>query len=167
LNLISDLIQADPYTVEMKAFQDFYPGEYNHCFGCGSKNEHGHQLKSYWDGEQSVAQFKPESFHIAFPGYVYGGLIASLIDCHGSGTAAAAKFRADGHELGSQSLDRYVTASIKVDYLAPTPIDEILDLRGTVLEVGKRKVIVDVTVSAAGKVCAKGHVIAVKMPDHM
>ena len=62
---------------------------------------------------------------------------------------------------------RFVTASIKVDFLAPTPLGEELELQGEVLEVGERKVIMEITVSAAGKVCARGQVIAAKMSEHM
>ncbi|MDH3816376.1 MAG: PaaI family thioesterase, partial [Acidobacteriota bacterium] len=62
------------------AFQDNYPDELAHCYGCGRLNEHGHQIKSHWDGEETVAVFIPEPYHIAIPGYVYGGLIASLVD---------------------------------------------------------------------------------------
>ena len=72
------------------AFQDYYPEDVAHCFGCGRLNEHGHHIKSYWDGDETVARFVPRPYHTAIPGYVYGGLIASLIDCHGTGTAAAA-----------------------------------------------------------------------------
>ena len=72
------------------AFQDYYPEDVAHCFGCGRLNEHGHHIKSYWDGGETVARFVPRPYHTAIPGYVYGGLIASLIDCHGTGTAAAA-----------------------------------------------------------------------------
>ena len=61
------------------AFQDYYPDELSYCYGCGRLNEHGHQLKSYWDGDETVAHFEPSPNHIAIPGYVYGGLIASLI----------------------------------------------------------------------------------------
>ena len=64
-----------------KAFQDYYPDELSHCYGCGRLNEHGLKLKSYWDGEQTVATFWPSPYHMAIPGYVYGGLLASIIDC--------------------------------------------------------------------------------------
>ena len=151
----------------MKAFQDYYPDELSHCYGCGSNNEHGHQLKSYWDGEFSVARFTPEPYHMAIPGYVYGGLIASLIDCHGTGTAAAATYKAEGRSMDTEPPMRFVTASIKVDYMAPTPLGEELELQGEVLEVGERKVIMEITVSAAGKACARGRVVAVKMPEHI
>jgi hypothetical protein len=69
-----------------KAFQDFYPEYFAHCYGCGSMNDLGHQIKSFWDGDESVCRFQPKTYHTAIPGYVYGGLLASLVDCHGTGT---------------------------------------------------------------------------------
>ena len=63
-----------------KAFQDYYPDQLAHCYGCGRLNEHGLQIKSYWEGDDSVCHFQPHPHHTAIPGYVYGGLIASLID---------------------------------------------------------------------------------------
>jgi len=153
--------------VSEQAFQDLYPEELSHCFGCGSQNAAGHKLKSYWDGEQTVARFTPESFHIAIPGFVYGGLIASLIDCHGTGTAAAAAYKAQGRAMGSAPALRFVTASLKVDYLVPTPMGVELELRGVLVEVKERKVIVEVTVLAGETVSARGQVVAVKMPDSM
>jgi len=73
-----------------EAFQDNYPDDLSYCYGCGRLNEDGLQIKSYWDGDETVAQYTPRPSHIAIPGYVYGGLIASLIDCHSTGTASAA-----------------------------------------------------------------------------
>jgi len=151
----------------MKAFQDYYPDEVSHCYGCGTKNGHGHQLKSYWEGDTTIARFTPEPYHTAIPGYVYGGLIASLVDCHGTGSAAAAAYRAQGREIGSEPPLRYVTASLKVDYLAPTPLGVELELRGTPVEVAERKVIVEISVNAEGEVCARGRVVAVRMPAEM
>ena len=150
-----------------KAFQDCYPEELSHCYGCGKNNPDGHQLKSYWEGDETVARFLPDNRFTAIPGYVYGGLVASLIDCHGTGSAAAAAYRAAGREMGSEPSLRFVTASLKVDYLAPTPQNVELVLRGTIAEVKQRKVVVEITLSAKDKVCAKGHVIAVLMPENM
>lgn len=151
------------------AFQDYYPDELSHCYGCGKNNPHGHQLKSYWaaDGKETVAHYRPEPFHTAIPGYVYGGLIASLVDCHGTGTASAAAYRAAGREMGSVPALRFVTGSLQVSYLAPTPLGVELELRGVPVEVKEKKVVVDITVSANGKVTAKGQVIAVRMPESM
>jgi len=150
-----------------KAFQDYYPDDVAHCFGCGHLNEHGHQIKSTWDGEESVCLFQPEPYHTAIPGYVYGGLIASLIDCHSTGTAAAAAYRAEGRSMDTEPTLRYVTASLHVDYLKPTPIGGPLEVRGVVKEIKGRKVVVTSTLSAGGEVCARGEVVAVQMPEHL
>jgi acyl-coenzyme A thioesterase PaaI-like protein len=148
-----------------KAIQDFYPEHYAHCYGCGRLNEHGLQIKSYWDGDETVSTFRPQPYHMAVPGYVYGGLIASLIDCHATGTAAAAAYRAQGREWDSEPALRFVTASLHVDYVKPTPIDADLELRATVQEIKGRKVTVSVTLSAEGAVRAWGKVVAVQIPD--
>ncbi|MDP2169895.1 MAG: PaaI family thioesterase [Rhodocyclaceae bacterium] len=153
--------------MDSQAFQDFYPEELSHCYGCGKNNPLGHQLKSHWDGDETIAHFTPAPHHMAIPGFVYGGLIASLVDCHGTGTASAAAYRAAGREMGTAPALRFVTGSLKVDYLAPTPLGVELELRGTVVEIKEKKVVVDITVSANGKLCAKGQVIAVRMPESM
>jgi acyl-coenzyme A thioesterase PaaI-like protein len=148
-----------------KAFQDYYPDRWGQCYGCGRLNEHGLQIKSYWDGDETVATFQPKPYHTAIPGYVYGGLIASLIDCHATGTAAAAAYRAEGREMDTQPPLRFVTASLHVDYARPTPIEETLELRGQVTEIKERKVVVAVTLSAGGEVCARGEVVAVSISE--
>ena len=150
-----------------KSFQDYYPDELSYCYGCGRLNEHGLQLKSYWDGEETVAIFHPKPYHIAIPGYVYGGLIASLIDCHCTGTAAAASYRQEGRDIGTDPPLRFITASLQVEYLRPTPLGVPLEVRGRVKELKDRKVMVSATVLAEGKVYAQGQVLAVQMPDHM
>jgi len=149
------------------AVQDTYPEDLSQCYGCGRLNEHGHQLKTYWDGREAVARFQPRPYHTAIPGFVYGGLIASLIDCHGTGTAAAAAHEAAGRPLGSAPPLRFVTASLAVTFLRPTPLGGPLVLRGRVEEQSERKVIVAISVSAEDRVCAEGRVVAVRMPATM
>jgi acyl-coenzyme A thioesterase PaaI-like protein len=153
--------------MSQKAFQDYYPDEVAQCYGCGRLNEYGHQIKSYWDGDEAVATYTPRPYHTAIPGYVYGGLIASLIDCHSTGTAAAAAYRAEGRAMDTEPPLRFVTASLHVDYLKPTPIDGPLELRARVHEIKGRKVVVVTDLSAQGEVCARGEVVAVQVPDHM
>jgi acyl-coenzyme A thioesterase PaaI-like protein len=148
----------------MKAFQDHYPDDLSHCYGCGRLNPHGLQIKSYWEGDESVCRFMPRPYHTAIPGFVYGGLIASLIDCHATGTAAAAQYRAEGREMGTPPPVRFVTAALKVDFLAPTPIDGALELRGRVLETRGRKIAIGVELSAGGRLCARGEVLCAPMP---
>ena len=153
--------------MNQKAFQDYYPEELSYCYGCGKLNEQGLKIKSHWDGEETVAVFTPRPYHIAIPGYVYGGLIASIIDCHGTGTAAAAAYRSEGREMGTEPPLRFVTASLHVEFKRPTPLGVVLEVRGKVEAIKGRKVVVSATLSAGGEICAEGEVVAVRMPEHM
>ncbi|GEO80648.1 PaaI family thioesterase [Pararhodospirillum oryzae] len=149
------------------AFQDTYPEELSHCYGCGSSNPHGLHLRSTWDGDETVATFTPQPYHTALPGFVYGGLIASLIDCHGTGSASAAAYRAEGRAPGSDPALRFVTASLHVDFLRPTPLGPPLTVRGRIEEVKERKVVVSLSVAAGDQICATGRVVAVRLPASM
>jgi len=149
-----------------KAFQDYYLDEFAHCYGCGRLNEEGLQLKSTWDGEESVCRFVPKPFHSGgFPGYFYGGLISSLIDCHSAATASAHKLRSEGFALGEKPLVRFVTASLKIDFLKPTPMNTIIDLRSRVVEMKSRKIIVSTNLSAAGELRARGEAVMIQLPE--
>ncbi|MFZ5581210.1 MAG: PaaI family thioesterase [Pseudomonadota bacterium] len=149
----------------MKAFQDYYPESVAHCYGCGSRNDHGHRIKTFWEGEESVTRYTPEPYHTAVPCFVYGGLLASLIDCHSTGTAAAAMYRAEGREMDSLPPFRFVTGSLLVKYLKPTPLGVTLEIRGRVKEIKGRKVVIESTVYAEGVATASGEVVALQMPD--
>ncbi len=153
--------------MENKAFQEYYPDHMSYCYGCGQLNEHGLQIKSYWDGDDSVCIFHPKEYHIAIPGYVYGGLIASLIDCHGTGTAAAAAYRNEGRKMDTNPPLRFLTAALHVDYLHPTPLGVPLEIRASVKEIKGRKVVVTASLSADGKVCARGEVVTVQVPEKL
>src|SRR4030042_1813159 len=113
-----------------KAFQDYYPDNV-----------------SYWYGDETVCTYLPRPYHIAIPGYVYGGLIASLIDCHCTGTAAAATYKAEGRPMDTQPPFRFVTASLKVDYLKSTPLGVPLEVRARVKEIKGRKVVMEAWLS--------------------
>jgi len=153
--------------MKQKAFQDYYPDHLSHCYGCGRLNEHGLQIKSYWDGDETVCTLEPKPYHIAIPGYVYGGLLASVIDCHGTGTAAAAAYRAEERAMDTDPPLRFLTASLHVDYLRPTPLGIPLEVRASVKEVKGRKVVVTATLSAKGEICVRGEVVAVQVPEHL
>jgi acyl-coenzyme A thioesterase PaaI-like protein len=150
-----------------KAIQDYYPENVSYCYGCGRLNERGLQIKSYWLGDEAVCIYQPRPEHIAIPGYVYGGLIASLIDCHCTGAAAAASYHAAGRSMDSLPAYRYVTASLKVDYLKPTPLGVPLELRARVVEIKGRKVVLQATLSAEGEIRARGEVVTVQAPPEM
>lgn len=149
-------------------FQDYYPDHMAHCYGCGRLNEHGYQIKSLWDKnkpDESVAYFTPKAHHTAIPGYVYGGLLASLIDCHGTGTAAAAAYREAGRAMDSQPALRFLTGSLHVDFLRPTPIGVPLEIRGRVKEAKGRKIVIEEWILANGETTVRGEVVAVQVPE--
>ena len=150
----------------MKAIQDEYADDYAWCYGCGRLNEQGLHLKTYWDGDQTVTTYTPREVHMAIPGFVYGGILASLIDCHGTGSAALALHRKNGHEPGDGiEPPRFVTGSLHVDFMKPTPSDVPLKAIGTVEEIHPKKWKVTTRVFAADTCCAKGEVVAVVMPN--
>lgn len=148
-------------------FQHYYPDHLAHCYGCGRLNEDGHHIQSYWDGDETVCLYRPEPKYISIPGYVYGGMLASLIDCHGTGTAAAAGYRAENRPMDSEPALRYLTASLRVDYLKPTPLGITLEVRGRVKEVRGRKVVIDEWITANGEITVRGELVAVQVPDSL
>jgi len=151
----------------MKPLQDLYPNDFAYCYGCGRLNAHGLHVKSEWRDGKAVARFQPAPYHMALPGFVYGGLIASLADCHAMATAAGAAMAAAGAEPGRDPTPRFVTASLHVDFLRPTPLGPELTLRGRAVEVGERKVVVEMSVFADDLECARARVVAVRAPATM
>ncbi len=149
----------------MKGIQDYYPDHFAMCYGCGRLNDNGHQIKTTWNGEETITRFAPKDYHTAIPGFVYGGLLASLIDCHGTGSAALALAKANNIELTEYNAPRCVTASLKVDYKKPTPMGVELEIRGIIKEVKGKKVIIEAQLLAAGVVCVTGEIIAIQVND--
>jgi acyl-coenzyme A thioesterase PaaI-like protein len=144
----------------LRAMQDVMPV---HCFGCGALNEHGLQIKSFWAGEDVVCAWRPKPHHIGHPGILYGGMIASVIDCHCIWTATAYAHREAGLEMDETPRFPYVTAALTVNYRKPVPIDSAIDLRARVVEFGERKAIVKCMITCKGIVCAEAEMIAVRM----
>ena len=149
------------------AVQDFYPDDFAHCYGCGRLNPKGLHIRSVSAGKEMLAHFTPRPEHVAIPGFVYGGLLGSLIDCHGIGTAAAAAESAAGRAIGEGPAPRFVTASLKLDFLHPTPLGPTLELRSRVTAATPRKTIVAVWLSVNGAVTGRGEVVAVPLPPSM
>ena len=145
------------------AIQDLIP--HNHCWGCGTLNPRGLQIKSFVEGDEAVCTFQPSPDHMAGPRNVlYGGIIAAVIDCHTVCTAIADAYRAAGQAIGVEPHRWCVTASLEIDYLAPTPIGQPMELRARVREVKGRKRVVDCTLRSGGRECARAEVIAVEVP---
>ena len=149
--------------MEPRAFQDAFAQIGIHqCWGCGSQNEQGLQIKSFWDGDEGVCTWRPQPYHHAWPGIVNGGILAAIIDCHCTCTAIAAAYRAAHQAITTPPLIAMVTAELRISYLRPTPIAELLYLRATIREQTERKAILTSTLSALGEVCVSAEAVIVR-----
>jgi acyl-coenzyme A thioesterase PaaI-like protein len=139
---------------------------HNHCYGCGPDNDKGMQIKSYWEGDTCVCRYQPKPEQCAGPRhYVYGGTIASLIDCHCVCTATSNFYRLEGRETGSVPEIWCVTGRLTVSYSAPTPIDKEIELRATIEECTEKKAVVKCEVFSDGSLTATGEVVAIRVPE--
>jgi acyl-coenzyme A thioesterase PaaI-like protein len=147
----------------MQAIQDAIP--HNHCWGCGTLNPHGLHLKSYPDGDGTVCRFDPPTHFMAGPTRIlYGGIIASIFDCHCICTAIADFHRAAGRPVGVPPHLWAVTASLKVEYLAPTPLGQPVELRARIVSGKGRKRVVAATLRSGDRECARAEAVAVEVP---
>ncbi len=147
----------------MAAIQDSFKD--NHCYGCGADNPLGMQIKSHWDGEVSICTYLPRPEQSAGPTHLlYGGAIASLIDCHCVGRAIANHYRLEGREIGEDPQIWCVTGRLTVNYLKPTPIDQPVELSAVITDCAEKKTNLKCTVSSGSEITAEGEVIAVRVP---
>lgn len=142
------------------SLQDRIPG---HCFGCGSLNTEGLQIKSFWVGDEVVCAWRAQPKHIGYPGILYGGVIASVVDCHCIWTAMAYAHRQAGEEAGSLSAHKFVTAALSLQYRKPVQIENAIELRARVVDFGERKAVVRCTVHSANVLVVEAEVVVVRM----
>jgi hypothetical protein len=149
----------------VKAIQESYPAQFVHCYGCGVDNPHGLGMRSFVEGEEAVARYQPAEYYTGgFPDHAYGGLVASLIDCHGAATAAAFAARSRNADPES-TLPRFVTGTLTVRYERPTPLGVELTIRGRLERLEGRKATVRLELAAGEDVCATGTMIAIELVD--
>ena len=131
------------------------------CFGCGPSNKEGLQIKSYRTEEGLEMEFECEEKHQAFPGVINGGLIGSLIDCHGNWTAAIAIMDMNGFDAPQCT----VTAQYEVKLKRPTPFGSKLMLKSRILGLQKDRAEVIIELKANGKTCAIGRGLFVAVTE--
>jgi len=149
--------------VSDKAFQDHWG--HNDCWGCGANNPEGLHIKSFWSEENSVSEWIPLEHHKAGPdGFLNGGIIATLIDCHSVATAIADCYRQEGRGLDTEPLLWCVTATMKIDYLRPVSTSQAVILKAGIVKRDGRKIRVKCELYSGGKVCVRGDVLAIKVP---
>ena len=153
------------------AIQDRYGERFQHCWGCGPKNDLGLHLKTYpsIDGKSCVSRIKLENAYTGgVPSNVFGGMIATIFDCHGTASAAWFAHHQKGLELTESTvIGRFITARLEIDYLSPSPIEDEIVVTSTLEELGERKAIIAMKMTVATKVRAKAKMVAVAVKDHM
>ena len=122
------------------------------CFGCGPSNQDGLKIRSFRGENGLEMEFIPTEEHQAFPGMIKGGIIGTLLDCHGNWTAAIALM----DQAGASEPPCTVTASYSIKLRRPTPFGATLSVTGEVIEIGEDRASVMMVLSAEGKVCATG-----------
>lgn len=132
----------------------------NACFGCGPANPKGLRIRSFAQGDEVVADWRPEPHHQAFAGVLNGGIVGALLDCHSNWTAAHALMQ----QRGIDAPPPVVTAEFHVKLRAPTPLDQTLHLSARPVQIDGDKVVVEATLSTSEKVTAscRGTFVAVK-----
>jgi hypothetical protein len=135
------------------------------CFGCGSKNENGLRIKSYWDVDNVhvVMTHIPDARYVGWPSLVYGGLISCLVDCHSNWTVMANHYRAEGRAAETEPRIDCVTGSLGVKYIKPTPMGIPLKLKARVEGEVRRKTRVLCEVYAGDILTALGDSIFVRV----
>jgi acyl-coenzyme A thioesterase PaaI-like protein len=133
------------------------------CFGCGPANPKGLHIRSFVQGDEVLATWRPEPHHEAFPGVLNGGIIGSLLDCHCNWTAA-------WHLMQRQQLAHppcTVTADYAIRLLRPTPTDGPVALSARVVESTADRATIEGVLTAGGKPRAtcRGTFVAVQ-PGH-
>lgn len=153
------------------AIQETYGDRFRHCWGCGTNNTVGLQLKTYPNevGDKCIAKVRPDAVYTGgVPNNLFGGMIAVLFDCHGTASAAWFAHHHKGLELTADTvIGRFITARLEVDFKKPLPIQEEITITSTVEEIGERKVIVTMLMEAAGDVRAQARMVAVAVKDGM
>jgi acyl-coenzyme A thioesterase PaaI-like protein len=134
------------------------------CFGCGPANGSGLRIRSFEaDDGTVVATWTARPEHEAFGGFVNGGIIGTLIDCHSNWAAIAHQIRT----LGLQAAPATVTSVLSIQYRRPTPSDVPIRLVAKVIEADERRATVETTVEAGGEATATGRATFVTVgPGH-
>ena len=134
------------------------------CFGCGPANDEGLRIRSFEAGDGTVvAEWQARTEHEAFDGFVNGGILGTLIDCHSNWTGVAALLARSGAAVAPSS----VTAEYSIRFRRPTPSDRPLRLVARAVEVADDRVTVDASIEVDGVTTVQGRATFVVVgPGH-
>lgn len=120
------------------------------CFGCGHANPKGFHLRSFRDGDRTVAQFTPRPEHDNGFGFLNGGIISTVLDCHGAAVVMWEAAQRDWRAAEGAPVP-FITARFDVGFLRPTPLGETVHLSATAQRVDAEEIVVVSELEVAGK----------------
>jgi acyl-coenzyme A thioesterase PaaI-like protein len=120
------------------------------CFGCGPANPDGLHLRSYRDGDLTVAEFTPWPEHDNGFGFVNGGIISTLLDCHGAATVMWETDQRDWRAPNGSTVS-FLTAGFDVRFLRPTPLGPAVRLTASPISVSEAEIVVHSELEVDGK----------------
>ena len=123
--------------------------------------------RAIWQGDETVCVFHTTPVTYCHPGLCLWRPVGIPDRLPWDGQRSAAAYRAEGREMDSLPALRFLTASLQVSYLKPTPLGVTLEVHGRIKEVKGRKVIVEEWIVANEEVTVRGEVIAVQVPDQL
>ena len=150
-------------TENLDFFQDHMSE--NVCFGCGILNDQGLQIKSRWQGEESICEWTPQPHHHGWSNLLNGGIMATIIDCHCMGTAMAYAYRSEGRSLDSLPEYRYATGSMNIKFIKPTSNLAPVKLVARVIEEKGRKITLTCSLYSEDAETVTAEVIAIRVFD--
>lgn len=143
-----------------KSLQEQYAAS-SICFGCGPANKDGLHIHSFPENDIMVCEWMPEEKYQAFPGFLYGGLIGSLLDCHCNWTASWHLM----HQNGLSAPPCTVTAEYTVKFLRPTPSTQLVKIIARVVSSTERRATVEGELYSDNDLCATCHAIFVSVKE--
>ena len=102
---------------------------------------------------------------MATPGFLCGGVIATLLDCHCLNTANALQYKESGREIGTKPIILYITGAIQVKLLRPTPLNRPVVLRARIKNKQEKKIVLACSVYSGKNQCARGEIVAIRVPE--
>ncbi|WP_083707074.1 PaaI family thioesterase [Intrasporangium flavum] len=152
----SDVSPSTPLSSALSIQERLYPDL--PCFGCGQANDRGLKLRSHPLGDTAAdgvtATFTPWPEHDNGLGYLNGGIIGTVLDCHSAAAVMLEAERGGWPPLPGADLS-YVTAGLDVRYLRPAPLHDTVELFATVVEASEPQMTVEVQLRFDGKVRAQ------------
>ena len=120
------------------------------CFGCGHANPKGFHLRSYRAGDLTVAEFSPRPEHDNGFGFLNGGIVTTVLDCHGAAVVMWEAAQREWHAPPGAPVP-FITAGFDVRFLRPTPLGPTVRLTATPVAVSENEIVVQSELELDGK----------------